>query len=255
MLRAFFDARPEAVFYEQQVAVHLESRFFHWITKRALESLAEEGRLSTTKLPLLDAEDTKGGEEGTEIRFYWHPKMRSWKRKALRTVRLVREIGAGKFGKALGAHAESQFDAALAGVGFTWKGRDVREWNGVIWPTGRELDRVYARDAVEYGAEIKNTLGYIPKGELDEKIRMCRAFGLRPLVIARSLPKHYVNILYEAGGYGLIFGQQLYPYGQERLAARVTSELGYPTATEPATRHVRRFVDWHIAKMGQPKTM
>ena len=45
----------------------------------------------------------------------------------------------------------------------------------------RNLDRVFERDGIPYGAEIKNTLAYIDRGELHVKLRMCFYLGLRPL--------------------------------------------------------------------------
>lgn len=246
-LKDFFREHRSEVFYEQQLAVRFEALFFHWVTKRALGMLEQQGRVRSEKLPLMRAEEREGSEEGTEIRFYRSPGLRSWKRVAQRKVKLVREFSMGKFGRALGSHAEAQFDAGLAGKGFVWRAKNVKKWKKREWPGSRNLDRVYERDGVEYGAEIKNTLGYIPRDELDEKLAICQHLKLRPLLIVRSFPKHYINMVYEAGGHTLIFARQLYPYGSERLAERVREELGLPTGREPAERHLRRFADWHEA--------
>src|SRR5205085_2571213 len=98
-----------------------------------------------------------------------------------------------------------------------------------------------------YGIEIKNTLKYIPKGELDIKMAMCRFFGVRPLFIMRFAPKVYTYELYRAGGFGLLFKDQLYPFGNETLAARVAERLRLPVHCPPGVPdgHIQRFARWH----------
>jgi hypothetical protein len=68
----------------------------------------------------------------------------------------------------------------------------VKEYNGKKWEkTGHDLDFIFKRDGVEYGCEIKNTLGYIGKEELEIKLEMCAFWGIRPLFIMRHSPKTY----------------------------------------------------------------
>jgi len=51
------------------------------------------------------------------------------------------------------------------------KAKKVKEYNGKKWEkTGHDLDFVFSRNGVVYGCEIKNTLGYIEKGELELKL-------------------------------------------------------------------------------------
>jgi hypothetical protein len=78
---------------------------------------------------------------------------------------------------------------------------------------------------------------------------MCRDLGLRPLVVARSLPSHYMNMLYEAGGLGWIVGKQAWPFGQEKLAEEVRRELGYQISCAPSIEDgaVNRFLSAHGA--------
>ena len=74
----------------------------------------------------------------------------------------------------------------------------VKEYNGNKWTdTNHDLDYIFSRDGIVYGCEIKNTLGYIPKVELETKIEMCKKFGVKPLFIMRYALKTYnylVNI-------------------------------------------------------------
>lgn len=195
LLRVFED-RPKSVFYQRQLEVWFEDRFFHWITATALHELAQEGKINTALLPL-------SGE--TRLKFYWPRTLRSWKREANKIVDIVRRYSDPTFAIAMGAHCETMFDAALPTVGFVPRGRDVRVYGGRSTARLKNLDRVFEREGVLYGAEIKNTLDYIDRGEFEEKLLICRDLGLRPLFICCMLPKSYTRQVIQAGGFALIF--------------------------------------------------
>jgi len=126
---------------------------------------------------------------------------------------LITRFSAPEFTRALGLHAETLFEAALPRAGFVPGGKDVREYRGRRWgATEHNLDRVFERDGIGYGAEVKNTLGYIGRQELAVKLEMCEALGLRPLFILRMAPRTYIHRIIQAGGYALIFKWQLYPF-------------------------------------------
>jgi len=82
---------------------------------------------------------------------------------------------------------------------------------------------------------------------------MCRFLGLRPLFIMRFAPKAYMNDLGRAGGFGLLFKDQLYPFGNEALAEQVRAELRLPVHCPPMVPdgHVQRFVGWHRKQVGE----
>ncbi len=145
------------------------------------------------------------------------------------------------------------FDAALPRFGFMPKGQKVRSYGGREWTeTGHDLDRVFERDGICYGAEIKNTLEYIPHEEMRIKLRMCRMLGLIPLFIVGMAPKSYIEEVREDGGFTLVFKYQLYPHGHEGLAKRVKEELGIPADSHRAVYDgtVIRFLRWHRHKHG-----
>jgi hypothetical protein len=239
LLAEVFGPNPARVFYNRQVEVLLERRFFHWITSRALRELAAEGRIASQEMLLSSA---------VPLRVYFSLKNRYWRRQAETLRRLVARFSTSDFARGLGRHGETMFDAALPTVGLVPAGRDVREYRGRRWTrTPHNLDRIFERDGVAYGVEIKNTLDYIPRDELRIKIVMCRELGLRPLFIMRSAPKNYMKNIIDAGGYGLIFGFQLYPFGQEAFAREVSAALGLPVdcPRRIAEGTVQRFLRWH----------
>ena len=242
-LVAFFRLHPESVFYQRQLLVIFEDEFFHWITARALSELVQEGQISSDVEPL-----TGGNTPSGSITLYRANGYRYWKRDADEIVQLVSRFSESSFTSALGSQGEMMFDAALPTVGFMPKERKVTLYRGVEWTeTKHDLDRVFELDGVGYGTEIKNTLGYIERQELDTKIKVCKKLGLRPLFIMRMAPKSYINLIREAGGFALIFKYQLYPFGYKEFADIVKERLRLPTdcpaRIEDGT--VQRLLRWH----------
>lgn len=262
-----FGRYPERVFYLQQLKVLLEDGslaqelgvalgkgLFHWITARGLKELAAEGKINDTVTSLMARVSPGRVLPGLPaIRFFWHRPNRYWRRKAEAIRKLVVEFSQSEFGHALGYHGEQMFDAALPRVGFLPAGRNVREYAGKAWTeTGHNFDRVFCRDGIAYGTEVKNTLDYIDRDELQVKLRMCEALGLKPLFIVRMAPKSYVEEVRRTGGFTLIFKFQLYPFGHDELARRVKEQLGLPVACPVAIADgtVERFLNWHLETHG-----
>jgi hypothetical protein len=228
--------------------VIFEDKYFHWITVRALTELVQEGKITTDAVPLLLGSEATSGF----ITFYRSNTHRYWKREADEIVKLVYRFSDSAFTSALRAHGETMFDAALPTGGFMPLGRKVRSHRGVEWTeTKHDLDRAFERDGVTYGIEIKNTLGYIEKSELEVKLRMCKFLGLRPLFILRFAPKSYINLIREEGGFTLIFKFQLYPYGQKAFADEVRTKLRLPAdcPARIADGTVQRLLKWHLGTL------
>ena len=127
------------------------------------------------------------------------------------------------------------------------RGRAVTSFNGKTYSlTGHNLDRVFERDGIAYGAEIKNTLSYIDVREYRAKLGMCRALRLKPLFIVRMAPKSYINETQLLGGYTLVFKYQLYPYGHKAFADEVRNRRGIPadSTTRISDSTIQRFLNW-----------
>lgn len=240
ILLQFFSEHPTEVFYERQLQVIWEKKFFHWITADALHELLAERKVESEIIPLYDQ---------VRIRFYWSPSNRYWKRKAARIKDLVLQYSDNNFLTALGIHGETMFDVALPRVGFMPVAINAREYRGRAWSkTSHTLDRILLRDQIAYGVEVKNTLDYIPHDELKTKLEMCETLQLRPLFIMRMAPKNYIWEVAQLGGFTLIFQYRLYPHGYKELAKQVKSELGLPVDCPKAISDgtVKRLLDWHL---------
>lgn len=233
------------VYYGRQIEVALEGQFFHWITKRALNELAAGNEIK------FETDETKPYAP----HFYWPRRHRYPRRQIAEIGQLVAEFSDPVFTQALGHHGEMLADSGFADIGFRILGRNVREVDGRRWmETNHNLDRLVVREAdgVRYGVEIKNTLPYIDLGEFEIKLRMCAFFGVRPMFIAREMPKNYINTVYRGGGFSLLLGSQYYPLMAADLARRVRQRLGFPVS---AVHHLpdttfMRFRDWHLRHVG-----
>ena len=242
LLAEYFAEGSHVVYYGRQLEVALERRFFHWITKKALNELAHEGNINFI-------------EESTEhhrAHFYWPLRHRYARRQIRETLSIIAEFSNPVFTRALGHQGESLADAGFARIGFRIRQSKVREVDGRAWPDSRhDLDGLIERDGVRYGVEIKNQLGYIDQTEFGTKLRMCEYFGVRPMFIARMMPKNYIDTVRRAGGFSLILANQHYPLMSEPLARRVRDVLGLPVRSirELPDKTLSRFEDWHLRQL------
>jgi len=248
LLLAFFDAQLDGVFYETQLCVHFEDKFFHWVTARTLKHLRESGKVASElqELPLQ-----------TPLRFYFNKKNRYWKRRASEIRKLVQAFSDQSFTRALGVQGELLLDAGLPRVGFVPLAVNVRTWEGKTWTdTNHDLDRVFMRNGVNYGTEVKNRLSYIPQDEFIAKLKMCAALNLTPLFVARMMPKTYIEEVRRAGGFSLIMKYQFYPISHRALATQIKTELGLPVdcPTRLQDSTLQRFLTWHEAKLQRATT-
>jgi hypothetical protein len=146
------------------------------------------------------------------------------------------------------------FDAALGRNGFKAEASNTNSWNGKTWKeSNHNLDRIVTRDGIAYGVEIKNTQNYIPRIELQIKLRICHYLGLIPLFIMRFAPKSYMHEINQAGGFGLLFEEQIYPWGHNALLAEVRERLGLKVSCPRDVKEgdMLRLVKWHSKQLGR----
>jgi hypothetical protein len=245
LMERFFPADSRNVYYGRQLEVALETEFFHWITKKALNELAAERRIN------LAVEQT-----GTHrAHFYWPLGHRYPRRQIRKTLALIAEFSSPNFTRAVGVTGEQLIDAGFARIGFRIRQHKVREVNGLRWEsTNHDLDRLVDRDRILYGVEIKNQLGYIDQTEFEIKLDMCRFFRVRPMFVARMMPKSYIHRVNRAGGFALLTGFQHYPLLSDDLAARVREGLGLPVriVRELPDTTLSRFEKWHVHSLEHP---
>ena len=127
-LRQFFAAESGEIFYQRQLLVIFERKYFHWITARALSELTAEGHISS---------DEEFLAPKVPIVFYRAKSHRYWRKQAKEIKQLVRRFSDQSFTEGLGAQGELMFEAALAATGFKPIGRKVGSYGGKSWTAGR----------------------------------------------------------------------------------------------------------------------
>ena len=239
-IRELYEEDRESVYYIRQIQVKFEKKYYHWITNNAIIGLFKIGYLKDVRIPK---------EKGTSTRFFIHKANRYAKRTINSIEKIIEEYSQDHITRSCGHRAEDLFCNALAMRGFMPKAKKVKAYNNKKWKkTGHDLDFVFMRDGVSYGCEIKNTLGYIDKEELEVKLEMCAYFGIKPLFIMRYSPKTYNKLIYDNGGFALIFETQIYELSQEILVQKIRDDIGLPVICSKAIPDgiIDRFERWHL---------
>ncbi len=218
-LTAFFEQSPARLFYSTQIETALEREYFHWITGKALLELGNRGVIKRISTPL--------GNFQKSINFYANRRYRYLRRELKSLHALLGRMFDPEFTHAIGRHVELMFDAALGRHGFRAQALNTREWQSQLWTeSNHNLDRIMTRDGIAYGVGIKNTQNYIPRDELRTKLSLCKHLQVRPLFIMRFAPKSYMHEINKSGGFGLLFEEQMYPWGHGSLLSEVRDRLG-----------------------------
>lgn len=238
-IRELYENDRESVFYIRQLQVKLEKKYYHWITNNAMIGLLKLGYLRDFRIPK---------ERGTSARFFIHRSNRYGRRTINSIEKIIQEYSQDHITRSCGHRAEDLFCKALAMRGFMPVATKVKEYEGRKWEkSGHDLDFVFKKDGINYGCEIKNTLGYIDKEELEIKLEMCAFLGLRPLFIMRYSPHTYNYMIIDKGGFALLFKTQIYELSQEKLVQTMGKVLGLPVICSKAVPDgiIDRLDKWH----------
>lgn len=241
-IREIYERDKQSVYYVRQMQIKFEKEYFHWITNNALLQLEKFGYLKDIRITR---------EKGTSTRYFIHKSNRYPMRRIRTMEKLIEEYSDDTITRSCGHRAEDLFCTGLALKGFLPKAKKVSSYGGVKWEkSGHDLDFVFEKDGVVYGCEIKNTLGYIRKEELEIKLEMCEHLRVKPLFIMRWSPKTYNKMIIDKGGFALIFGSQIYELSQAKLVERLKAELGLPVDCPKAIPDgiLERFLKWHERK-------
>jgi len=196
-IRQIYEKDKNSVYYIRQIQVKFEKKYFHWITNNAIVGLHKIGYLTDVRIPR---------EKGTSTRYFIHHSNRYPKRAINKMEKIIEEYSQDHITRSCGHRAEDLFCIALAKRGFLPIASKVKEYNDKKWiKSAHDLDFVFEKDNISDGCEIKNTLGYIDKEELEIKLEMCAFSGIKPLFIMRYSPKTYNKLIYDSGGFALIF--------------------------------------------------
>ena len=240
-LRLFFDEHRERLFYSTQIETSLEREFFHWITGRALLEMGNAKEITRISEIV----------QGQPVNFYANRKHRYVRRELKTLTNILGRLFDPEFAHAIGRHGELMFDAALGRFGFRAEAKNANTWKDQTWRgTNHNLDRIITRDRLAYGVEIKNTQNYISRDEVRVKIRICQYLDLIPLFIMRFAPKSYMYEIIKSGGFGLLFEEQIYPWGHSALLKEAREHLLLKVQCPRDVREgdMQRLLNWHTKR-------
>lgn len=153
------------VYYQRQLEVKYEKQYFHWVTCRAIREIEEEGKAIVKPYSL------KIGTEFNKIKIITSKKNRYYKRQANEIIKLVKRYSLPEITGEFGFIAEELFKVAYARYGYMLVGEHTNEYKGKKWKeTSNNIDFIVEKKGKAFGCEVKNTLPYIDKEELNIKI-------------------------------------------------------------------------------------
>lgn len=221
-----FRRNPKNVYFQRQLEVWYEKRFFHWVTDRAIRELVEEDKVIADNYPI------KVGPHKDKIKIITISGNRYYRRPAKKMARIVEEYSRPEITRDVGLIGQELFKVAYARYGYRLIKEDAREFNGKTWEKSKkDLDFIVEKGGKYFGCEVKNTLGYMDKKELDEKAEMCIYLGIIPIFILRSSPSVWNDEIIRKGGLVQIFDTQIFPPGRKGIVDKMRDELKLPVLT------------------------
>ena len=229
LLRHFTDARGRPVktpYYQHQLQVLYEQQFFEWVVAKALRELVEEGHVV-----MFDKNNVAGlGRLKVVhgIRFYASADAvneagaeQTMKKHVMAAARHVEKYSDANHTRVAGRHLESLVKAQLKASQFEIVGEHTNEYGGQKWSkTDHNLDFIARKRGTNLtiGVEVKNTLGIIPREEIDIKIDICKHLGIVPVFAVRWIKPHF-NCIRKQGGFSWMFKVQMFPLGYEKFVS------------------------------------
>ncbi len=236
LMKHFLDRKNRPIrtpYYQHQLQVLYEDKFFDWVVTAALNGLVSDGYLE-----VFDGKNTLGLEQmGNKIgrmKFYANTdairtdrERQLMKKHVVSTAKLVSRYSDADITRMLGAQLESLVKSQLQISQFEIMGVHTSEYLGRKWTnTNHNLDFIAKKKGKDFtiGVEVKNTLGGMDSEEIDTKIDICRYLGIVP-VFAVRWNGQYVNCVYKQGGFSWFFKTQIFPLGQERFVDQLFTRL------------------------------
>lgn len=213
----------DKVYYQRQLEVIYEKQYFHWITDRAIRELENE------RLILVEWWPIRIGLYSDEIKIITSRRNRYFRRNAKEIASLIEEYADPAVTQDIGFMGETLFKLAYAASGFCLVGENTNEFDGKKWiKTNHDIDFIVEKRGKLFGCEVKNTLGYIDKREMETKLQLCKFLGLVPIFIVRYSPKVWNHELFNQRALIQIFETQIFPPGRADLANRLRNKLSLP---------------------------
>ena len=223
--------REQVVVYERQVQVALEDYMEHRTTRELLGRLVREGELASS----VEEHYVGGGKR--KIRWFYLPNADE---EELETAKRTKLILMGFYtgyerafvyeGMRYDDYAEYLVERAFLKAGYRVVGKSTNYFNGKRY-TKKDVDLdfiVYSPSGHFIGVEVKNRLDYPELKDIVNFLDITSFLGLKPLFIARFMPKKYIMDIIEAGGYVVITKRYFLRPGVPRPIFDALIRIGIP---------------------------
>lgn len=229
----------DSIFYKKQIQVIFEEWYPHDVTNRAVNELISDDFLR-------DEPRTFGSN--TPIIFICKRSRRYASYEIRSRIKIIERFSDAELNEGCGKYTESLFNHMFGKYQFEVIDTHTNTYKGKTW-TGskRDLDFIIAKDGVTYGGEIKDTFDYMPQDEFEDKLEMCRYFGILPMFPLRfSSPQQY-ELMKNAGGLALTFRTRIFPPGNQKLVTDIWNHFRLPVHVwyRITTDVERIFLEYH----------
>jgi len=209
------DCNPDVTYHRKQIEVIFENKYDHWDVNNQVDFLIDECFLRLIETDVANFVLRK------DIRYY--------KYNINKRMKLIKRYGDQSITRAVGKQGEHVCEIMFLLNSFNIEDRNSNKYKGINWTkTDEDLDFILEKDGLNYGVEVKNTLGYMEYEEFTNKLEMCEILGLIPMWVLRNAPEVQFNTIKSKGGIILNFKTQIYPFGQESLVKEMWKLMRLP---------------------------
>lgn len=215
----------DSVFYKKQIQVIFEDKYPHDITGKAVNELIKDRFLRQEPR-------TFGKSKNVPVIFVCRRNLRYISNQIKKRINIMESFSDDQMNEGVGKYAEILFYHMFQKNHFKIIERHANTFKGKTWSRStRDLDFIIEKDGISYGVEIKNTFGYMPEDEFEEKLDMCQFLGLSPLFPIRCPSPQQYQLMKGVGGLALKFKTRIFPPGNRRLVTDIWNHFRLPVNT------------------------
>jgi len=221
----------QKVVYERQVQVALEDYMEHRTTRIILQKLVTHGKLSSF------SEKYRFNNHSFTIRWFYLPSLKKEEveseiRKKIELIKYYL-LYEGRYEILFGIYAdyaEYLVEQAFRAVGCMVVSKYTNYFNGITY-TRKDTDLdfiVFHRDVGFIGVEVKNKLDYPELKDIEDFLDLVNYLGLKPLFVARMMPRRYIWEVISNGGFVVITERYLLKPGMPHEVFNGIVNMGIP---------------------------
>lgn len=211
-----------SLFYKKQIQVIFEDLYPHDVTGKAVNELISDGFLK-------EEHRTFGKKDNIPIIFVCRKSRRYISSEIKERIKIVEKYSDDELNEGCGKYAELLFNHMFEKNRFKIIDRKAKTYTGKRWKRSKkDLDFIIEKDGCIYGVEVKNTFDYMPQDEFEEKLDMCKYFGILPLFPVRYASPQQHEMMQDVNGLALVFKTRIFTPGNQKLVTEIWNYFHLP---------------------------